>query len=85
MARLKLRELAEERGLNISQTARRSGLDIQLVRRYWYNRGMRGPLEEVNLAAIDQLANLLGVTPGELLTDEEGDTEENIVPALIAA
>jgi transcriptional regulator with XRE-family HTH domain len=85
MARLKLKELAEARGLNISQLARRSGLDIQMVRRYWYNRGMKGPLEEVNLAAIDRIAEVLGVSPGELFTHGEEDTEEIDMPALALA
>ena len=67
MARLRLRELAEARGLNMSQVQRQSGLTMGMVRRYWYNEGKDGPLNEVQLEALDRLARLLGVQPGELL------------------
>lgn len=66
--RLKLKELAEARSLNISQLQRQSGLDMGMVRRYWYNEGRRGqPLTEVNLEALGVLARILSVEPGDLL------------------
>ncbi len=65
MARLRLRELAEDRGLNMSQVQRQSGLTMGMVRRYWYNE-----VREVSLDALDKLAALLGVEPGELLSEE---------------
>lgn len=64
--RLRLKELAEARGLNMSQVQRQSGLTMMLVRRYWYNAGKNGPLEAVNLAAIDALSKTLRVQPGDL-------------------
>ena len=63
--RLRLRELAEEQGLNMSQVQRESGLTMGMVRRYWYN-----DTTEVRLTALGALAKMLGVRPGELLTDE---------------
>ncbi len=71
MARLQLKELAEARGLNISQVQRQSGLDLGMVRRYWYNEGTKGLLNEVNLEALDKLARVLGVRPGDLIISDE--------------
>ncbi len=84
MARLRLKELAEERGFNISQMQRQSGLDMGMVRRYWYNQGRTGPLNEVNLEALAKLAQVLGVKPGDLLTDEETE-QGQYVPGFAAA
>ena len=63
--RLKLKEIAEEKGYNLSQLQRKSGLTMGMVRRYWYNKTC-----QVTLEALGILAHLLGVTPGELITDE---------------
>ncbi len=84
MPRLRLREVAEAQGFTISQLQRQTGLDMGMVRRYWYNEGRKGPLTEVNLAALYKLANVLNVKPGELL--EEDTEEQNInIPGLVAA
>jgi len=69
MPRLRLKELAEARGLTMSQVQRRTGLTMGMVRRYWYNQGRTGPLLEVNLEALDRLAHLLQVRPGDLMDD----------------
>ncbi len=77
MARLRLRELAEERGLNMSQVQRRSGLTMGAVRRYWYNTQdgkIDGPpLALVSLDALEKLASLLHVHPGELIVSEQDE------------
>jgi transcriptional regulator with XRE-family HTH domain len=71
MARLRLRQLAEARGYNMSSLSRDSRLTINMVRRYWYNtaNGLEDgpPLTEVSLPALDALADVLGITPGELI------------------
>jgi transcriptional regulator with XRE-family HTH domain len=85
MTRLRLKELAEARGLNISQLQRQSGLDMGMVRRYWYNEGTKGPLHEVNLIALAKLAAVLNVHPGELLAPVQEDSEETYSPMLVAA
>ena len=73
--RVRLRELAEARGLNMNQTALRAGLNVAVVRRYWYSSsdGRAGgpPLTEVNLAFLEKLADLLEIAPQDLL--ERGD------------
>ena len=65
MTRLRLRELAEARGLNMSQVQRQTGLTMGQVRRYWYN-----DTSLVALDALSALARLLNVTPGELLVSD---------------
>ena len=82
MARLRIKEIAEERGLNISQLQRLAQLEMGMVRRYWYNEGRKGPLTEVNLVALAKLAEVLGVRPSELIDDE---AEDRYSPALLAA
>jgi transcriptional regulator with XRE-family HTH domain len=74
MARLRLRELAEERGLNMNQVQRQSGLTMGAVRRYWYNtqdgRSDGSPLALVSLDALERLAALLHVLPGDLIVSD---------------
>jgi transcriptional regulator with XRE-family HTH domain len=72
MVRLRLRELAQAQGLNLSQVQRRSGLTMGMVRRYWYNQ-----TTQVDLRAIDTLARLLNVTPSAFFTDEPDETAQN--------
>ncbi len=62
MATIRLEELAKARGLNISQVQRRTGLTMGAVRRYWRNESVM-----VSLDALEKLAGLLGVEPGELI------------------
>ena len=85
MPRLRLKELAEERDFNISQLQRQSGLDLGMVRRYWYNEGTKGALSEVNLIALGKLAQVLGVQAGDLISTEEEDSEGITIPGLVAA
>ena len=87
MAKLRLKEIAEAQGLNMSQLQRQSGLTMGVVRRYWYNtaNGLAegDPLEMVSLTHINRLADVLQVRPGELLGEETA--EEIVSPALAAA
>lgn len=73
MAKLRVRELAERRGLKISDLARETKLNVALVRRYWYNTAsgtdQGEPLNEVRLSALDRLASLLEVKPGDLIAE----------------
>lgn len=79
MARLRLKDLAEARGLNISQLQHKTGLDIGMVRRYWHNEGTRGQLTEVNLEALDKIAEALNVQPGDLLTSSPERSRRSIL------
>lgn len=75
MPRLKVREIAESQGLNMSQLQRRSGVTMPSVRRYWYNTKdgkVEGrPLSEVNLVVLAAIAGVLGVKSRDLFTDED--------------
>ncbi len=62
MLYIALKEIAETKGLNLSQVQRQSGLTMGLVRRYWYNE-----TEEVKLSALSKLCALLDCTPGDLI------------------
>lgn len=69
MIRIALKDLAEAKGLNLSQVQRQSGLTMGLVRRYWYNE-----TEEVKLSALAKLCALLNCTPGDLIQIGENTT-----------
>ncbi len=80
MARLRVREIAEARGLNMSQVQRYSGLTMGAVRRYWYNTTdgkAEGPrLALVSLDALEKLATVLQVEPGELLAPDASTQQQ---------
>lgn len=75
MPRLKVRELAEAQGVNMSQLQRKSGVTMPSVRRYWYNtkdgKAEGPPLSEVNLTVLAAMAAALGVKSRDLFTDED--------------
>ncbi len=75
MARLRVRELAEAQGLNMSQLQRESRLTMNMVRRYWYNTAdgkdeSNKPLVLVSLDALDTLANVFNVKVGDLFISD---------------
>jgi len=75
MPTLRIRELAEARGLNISQLQRRADITMNTARRYWYNtkdgKAEGPPLEELNLPVLRAIADVLGVKVRDLLTEED--------------
>ena len=77
MARLRLRQIAEARGHTMSSLSRESKLTLNMVRRYWYNtaNGLENgpPLTEVSLPALDAIAEVLGIEPGDLIERSEGE------------
>jgi DNA-binding Xre family transcriptional regulator len=66
MAKLRINEVAQERGINQSQLQIKSGVTLPLLSRYWRNR-----TDSVNLDAIEKIARALGVKPGELIVPDE--------------
>ncbi len=64
MYRLKIREVAESRGFNISTLSRVSNVPFSTVRRAWKN-----PYHEIKLSALSKLAETLGVSTSELIED----------------
>lgn len=75
MAKLKVRQIAEAQGLNLSQLQKRAGVTMPSVRRYWYNTrdGKREgePLKEVDLVVLSAIAGALGVQANELIENGE--------------
>ncbi len=62
MLRLKVREEAEKRGLNMAQLARRADIDQRTLRRIY-----RDPTQEISTHVLAKLAAALGVGPSDLL------------------
>jgi transcriptional regulator with XRE-family HTH domain len=75
LARLRVREIAEARGLNMSRLQRQSGVTMPSVRRYWYNtrdgKSIGEPLREVDLVVLEAIARVLGVGVRDLFTNGE--------------
>jgi hypothetical protein len=74
MIRLRVKELAESHGLTLSVLQREARLPMSTCRRYWWSSrtGLErdaGTLNEVNLLTLTAIATILGVRPGELLSD----------------
>lgn len=69
--RLRVKELAEARGLNISSLQREAKIPMSTARRVWYSTSDGSedgpPLKLVNMELIDQISRFFGVSPGELL------------------
>jgi len=66
MARLIIKEIAEERKLNQSQLQIKSGVTLPLLNRYWHNH-----TQSVALDQLEKIARALGVKPGDLIVSEE--------------
>ena len=75
MARLKVRQIAQEQGLNLSQLQKKAGVTMPSVRRYWYNtrdgKSVGEPLKEVDLSVLGALAKALGVEANQLIENGE--------------
>ena len=64
MYRLRVREVAESKGFNISTLSRASQVPFSTVRRVW-----KDPYREIKLATLAKLAETLGVSTSELIED----------------
>jgi DNA-binding Xre family transcriptional regulator len=62
MIRLRVREVAEMQGLNMSRLARRADIDLKTVQRIWHD-----PTKEISTITLDKLATALGVPASELI------------------
>lgn len=69
MVRLKVREIAEAKGFNISTLSRAADVPFSTVRRVW-----RNPYYEIKLATLQKLAVTLGVHTSELIEDVPDET-----------
>jgi transcriptional regulator with XRE-family HTH domain len=63
--RLRVKEVAESKGFNMSTLSRASDVPFSTIRRIWKN-----PSYEVRLATLQRIAHVLGVPTRELIEDE---------------
>lgn len=65
MAKLRVKEVAESKGVNQKKLSEMSGMTDQLIYRYWHNY-----TRSVSLEQIECIAKALGVKSGDLIADE---------------
>ncbi len=64
MFRLRIKEVAELKGYNMSTLSRESDVPFNTIRRAWKN-----PQYEIKLATLHKIAQTLGVSTSELIED----------------
>jgi transcriptional regulator with XRE-family HTH domain len=78
MPKLRVQEIATERGLNMSQLQKKAAVTMPSIRRYWYNtrdgKAIGEPLTEIDLKVLAAIAGALGVKSRDLFTDEDWAT-----------
>jgi DNA-binding Xre family transcriptional regulator len=62
--RLKIREVAEAKGYNMSTLSRASDVPFNTIRRAW-----KDPQYEIKLATLHKIAQTLGVSTNDLIED----------------
>jgi DNA-binding Xre family transcriptional regulator len=60
--RLRVKEVANEKGLSLTKLSQRSEVAYNTVRRLW-----REPYTDVTISTLQRLANVLGVTVNDLI------------------
>lgn len=75
--RLRVREIAESKGMNMQALADKSQIAYSTIVDWWYDRARR-----IDKATLNRLCEALEVSPGELIVREEGD-EKNETPGLM--
>jgi transcriptional regulator with XRE-family HTH domain len=68
MFRLRIKEIAESKGYNISTLSRASDVPFTTLRKAW-----RDPHYEIKISSLYKIAKTLGMATGDLIEDE---TEE---------
>lgn len=66
MIKIQIKEMAEKRGLNMSQVQRQTGLTAGMVRRYWNNE-----VDSFHMPSVEILAKYFGVPWCDLFTVTE--------------
>jgi DNA-binding Xre family transcriptional regulator len=69
VVKLFVREVAESRGLNMSQLQRRAQLPMSTIQRYWHDKGIKKGerLDSVRLVHLNAICEALDCEPGELV------------------
>jgi transcriptional regulator with XRE-family HTH domain len=73
MPKLRVREVAESKSMNLSQLQRKADIAVRTARRYWFNTrsgNVTGePLEELSLEVLGRIAQALEVSVKDLIDD----------------
>ncbi len=78
MTYLRVRELAEQKGLNITTLSRKAELAYTSAHALWH-----GDVTQVNVKTLDRVARALGVRVSDLFGGEPKEAEEDeMSPAL---
>lgn len=79
MIKLRVREIAENKGLNIQSLANRSEIAYSTVLDLWYDRVRR-----IDKTTLNRLCSALDVEPGDLIVREVENTgEKQLTPVLV--
>lgn len=70
MTTLRVRKLAEERGLNIQTLSRRADLSYTTAHNLWH-----GGMKQLNIRTLNSVARVLGVTVSELFEGQPEDSD----------
>lgn len=77
MPRLRVREVATQKGLNMSQLSRRADIAMGTVRRYWYStsggKADGAPLREIDMVVLQAIAHVLDVPIAALIEEDESN------------
>ena len=69
MVRLRVRELAEERGISLTRLSRLADVNYKTVRAVWHD-----PEQGINTKTLERIATALGVPMSELFENEKPPT-----------
>jgi DNA-binding Xre family transcriptional regulator len=72
MIRLRVKEVAKEKGIGQGRLQRMADMDIKTIRKMY-----RNPYTIITTETLDKLAKALGVPPGELLEQVEDEQEQS--------
>lgn len=67
--KLFVKDVAEARGLNMSQLQRRAQLPMSTIQRYWHGQGIKKgePIDSVRLVHLNALCDALQCEPGDIV------------------
>ena len=85
MTRLRVRELAEERGWNITVLARRAEITYPTALSLWHDSAQQLSRKTLNRVALALGVQVSDLFAGEPTVEDEADSEELVSPALAAA
>jgi DNA-binding Xre family transcriptional regulator len=64
MVRLRVKEIAEQKGFNMSSLSRAADVNFRTIKNIY-----RNPYKEVNLSTLSKIAKALGVSTGDLIEE----------------